>query len=320
MTGKTLISVIVPIYNVVNYLDNCIKSIVEQNYHALEIILVDDGSTDSSGDICDRWASKDKRIKVLHKNNGGLSSARNAGIDLAEGEWIRFVDGDDVIPENSLLLMTKAISDDVDIVSGSFERFVDSLPKTDGSHCREDIDILSGRQSLEMMLYQQTLSSSVCDKIFRRGLFATMRFKEDTLYEDIELMARILMVCNKVAIIPDVVYWYRKRPGSILSVPDLKRVCVLNVVDDIYGRIFLTGNVSLIKATCDRELSARFNIFQMLNKLGKGDSELADMCWLAIVYLRLTSLRNPKVRLKNKIGIILSYSGRKTFGYICRML
>ena len=93
----SLISVIVPVYNVEKYLEACIDSILQQTYEKIEIILVDDGSTDSCGKICDEYASKDSRLKVLHKGNGGLSSARNAGIKVATGEWITFIDSDDYI-------------------------------------------------------------------------------------------------------------------------------------------------------------------------------------------------------------------------------
>lgn len=120
---KNLISVIVPVYNVENYLRNCLDSIVNQKYSDIEIILVDDGSKDGSGYICDDYASKDSRIKVLHKENGGVSKARNAGIDLAQGEFLSFIDGDDTIDFDYLSLMyNEMILNDVDIVRLAWER------------------------------------------------------------------------------------------------------------------------------------------------------------------------------------------------------
>lgn len=107
MENEPLISIVVPVYNVESYLVNCVSSIIEQTYKNLEIILVDDGSTDKSKKICDDLAKKDKRIKVIHKDNGGLSSARNAGIDVAKGEYIGFVDSDDKINKNMYRILLK---------------------------------------------------------------------------------------------------------------------------------------------------------------------------------------------------------------------
>lgn len=120
---KNLISVIVPVYNVECYLRDCLDSIVNQKYPDIEIILVDDGSKDSSGLICDEYASKDSRIKVLHKENGGVSKARNLGIDVAQGEYLSFIDGDDTVDANYLdLMFHEMISNDVDIVRLAWER------------------------------------------------------------------------------------------------------------------------------------------------------------------------------------------------------
>ena len=104
-----LISVIVPVYNVETYLDECIKSLVKQTYSKFELILIDDGSTDSSGQLCDAWKETDDRIKVIHKENGGLSTARNAGLDVAKGDYICFIDSDDFVTDNYLLSFVDAI-------------------------------------------------------------------------------------------------------------------------------------------------------------------------------------------------------------------
>lgn len=125
MNEESLISIIVPIYKVKEYLDECINSIIKQTYSNIELILVDDGSPDECPKMCDEWAMKDDRIKVIHKKNGGLSSARNAGLDMAQGEYISFVDSDDFICQNALLDLYDRIKNDesVGIVSGMIYRY-----------------------------------------------------------------------------------------------------------------------------------------------------------------------------------------------------
>lgn len=312
MQNKQLISVIVPVYNVGEYLDECIESIVKQDYHDIEIVLVDDGSTDNSGDICDAWSLKDSRIKVLHKENGGLSSARNAGLSVADGEWIRFVDSDDVLPLNSLSYLMDFATQNVDMVAGRYRTFDATVPVIGGksSGCM----LLDGFSALCEMLYQRRLSSSSSDKIIRRKLFDLVKFKEGIVYEDLECLARLLPLCREVAVISYIIYFYRKRPGSILSVFNRKRLDVLDITDEIYTRMVERSDDRLIRAASDRMLSANFNIFLLLNKYGLANDRQTAQCWTVIKSLRATSLFNRNVRIKNKVGILLSYLGMRFLG------
>lgn len=125
-----LISVIIPVYNVEEYISECIESVIAQSYNNLEIILVNDGSTDSSGESCDRYAAKDSRIRVIHKENGGQSSARNAGLEVASGEWIVFVDSDDVVHKELITMLRRAV-DDQRLAMCLRDDFVDSLPPSE---------------------------------------------------------------------------------------------------------------------------------------------------------------------------------------------
>lgn len=311
MKNVPVISVIVPIYNVADYLDECVSSIVGQDLCDIEIILIDDGSSDGSAEKCDCWASKDERVVVVHKKNGGLSSARNAGLDICRGRWIRFVDSDDVLPLDSLSRLVDAATDDSDMVCGQYRGFVDKLPKSHGSHGRS-VSIDWHSTMLEM-LYQHHISSSVCDKLFGKDLFTTVRFREGILYEDLECLARIIPLIRRTVVVDDVVYFYRKRPGSILNVLNKRRLVILDITKDIRVRMGSIPSRPLEKAASDRELSANFNMFLLLNKHGMGHGEDADRCWKVIKCRRIVSLFNPKVRMKNKVGIMLSFGGRKFF-------
>lgn len=170
-----LISVIVPVYNVETYLQQCLNSIVGQTYSRLEIILVDDGSTDSSGLICDEYARRDSRIKVIHKQNAGQSSARNAGLDIALGNFISFVDSDDWIDLNLYQIFTRELGDAprCDIYSFCMtEQYLDhSVAMLHGKDCT-----LVNDEVRSAFVDQELIWEYVCDKIWRRSIIGDIRF------------------------------------------------------------------------------------------------------------------------------------------------
>lgn len=177
---KKLISIIVPIYNIESFISRCIESIIKQTYKNLEIILVDDGSTDGSGVICDKYALKDPRIKVIHKENGGLSDARNTGLDAVSGEYITFIDGDDWYDKTIINDLIKEISKDVQVISYSF-----SLNYSGGKEIKRLVPnktMLFDKAALE--LCNGTIDSSVCSKLFKKEFIKNTRFKKGRLNED----------------------------------------------------------------------------------------------------------------------------------------
>ena len=214
-----LISVIVPVYRVENYLPECIESICSQTYTNLEIILVDDGSPDNCGAICEKYAAKDSRIKVVHKPNGGLSSARNAGLDVASGEFIGFVDSDDIIEHEMYeKMMHTLLEKEADLC---FCRVV--AMDEDGTR-RENNRlygigevVLNGMETMERLLKQgSTYFESAWNKLYNRELFENLRFAEGKLHEDARIIHRIYGKCNRVVVVEDLFYIYRLRSGSIM--------------------------------------------------------------------------------------------------------
>ena len=179
------ISVIVPVYKVEEYLCRCVDSIINQTYKNLEIILVDDGSPDSCGRICDEYAEKDSRIKVIHKENGGLSSARNAGLDIATGDYIGFVDSDDFIDAEMYSMLYEMIKNaDVEISGVNGRSFVEEehlLPYIAG---RKNISKEQSCEEAIKGLLLRTFNSSVCSKLFLGSLFKSRRFEIGKLSED----------------------------------------------------------------------------------------------------------------------------------------
>ena len=211
-----LISVVVPVYNVEKYLDKCLASICGQTYGNLEIILVDDGSRDSSGDICDRWASSDKRIKVLHTANGGLSAARNKGLDIATGSLVGFVDSDDYIDEDMYEFLYGLMRDyDTDIsVCGNYfeEKGRNRNLRVLHSPCTYDRE-----QSLRLLIQDKLLRNYVWDKLYKRELFDGLRFEKGVIFEDIKFMFEVISRMDRIVIFDKFKYHYVQRPGSIIN-------------------------------------------------------------------------------------------------------
>lgn len=223
MIEKSLLSVIVPIYKVEQYLDECVESIVNQTYKNLEIILVDDGSPDNCPQMCDEWTRKDGRIKVVHKKNGGLSSARNAGLDVATGEFVSFVDSDDFICQDALQSLYERFQDDegVGIVSGMIYRYQDG--KTGDfkkAWLLKEEKIISAKDFLLETMSQKT-SYTVWNKLYRRDILEGVRFREGRNNEDTLFMYDLgkKIRCMNVSMveIPKYVYYYRYREDSICT-------------------------------------------------------------------------------------------------------
>ncbi len=309
MTNEPLISVIVPVYNVDEFLDACLQSIVDQSYPRLEILVVDDGSTDGSGDKCDRWAERDERIRVIHQPNGGLSSARNTALDAMSGDWVIMVDSDDVLhPDAASTLLDAIRREQADIVVGDYVVIYDDerpkWPADTASHGTA----YGQHDALLAVFYQQGLTHSAWARIYRSSLFDGIRYPVGQLYEDLAIIYPLLKKCDKVVKIDKVVYGYRQRRNSILSHFSPRRADVLQILEELETD---TVDDRYVDAVRSRLLSAYFNILLLSNNDKSSDhKQLQERCWAGIKRLRGKCLFNPKVRLKNKLGILASYPGR----------
>ncbi len=211
--GDPLISVVVPVYNVEAYLEECVRSILLQTYKKLEIILVDDGSTDSSPSICDKFAEEDERVVVSHKRNGGLSDARNHGIAIASGEYVSFIDGDDTLEQGAYEAVVAEIKSDADIVAFGIELCYENgykIQKT--SPVRRCLNAGEGIVALNTFC---GLDVSACNKVFKRSLFEGIEFPVGKKCEDYYVMPRLLDQATRIVMLPYSFYHYRQRFGSI---------------------------------------------------------------------------------------------------------
>lgn len=222
MISETMISVIIPVYNVDRYLCRCVDSVLAQTYKNLQVILVDDGSTDQSGVICDRYREKDSRIVVIHKANGGLSSARNAGIDAATGDYFTFVDSDDWIEPDAyenMLVSCKARQVQL-VCAGRYDVNADTGERTLGLCPKQEV-VISAQEMLQKILTWDGCDSSACDKLFNASLFHKIRFPDGRVSEDVAVMYRIVERAERVALLPQPIYNYYHRQGSISTAVNL---------------------------------------------------------------------------------------------------
>ncbi len=234
-----MISVIIPVYNAEKYIKQMIDAVLSQTYQKFELILVDDGSTDHSGEICDEEADSDERIRVLHQENRGSSAARNAGLDHAKGEYIALFDADDRVDTDMLERLLEPFSQyDIDIVSCGYEE-VRGEKKAIKS-CPDHETLLTPIEAYRELFKAPSgiWSNSNCNKLYRRELFEKIRYREGILGEDIEISARLIEQCRGAVCIPYVLYHYIHREGSNTSSPlSEKRLAILDITPEIVERV-----------------------------------------------------------------------------------
>ena len=256
------ISVIVPIYRVEQYLEKCINSILQQSYDNLEIILVDDGSPDNCPLICDTYQEKDERVRVIHKKNGGLSSARNAGLEIATGEYITFVDSDDYIARDMVeVLYRNLIKYNSEISVCFWKEFLESDEVSEEKSEEYAVCVMDNVQAMKKMLYQRGTDSCAWGKLFSKELFNEIRFPVGKIYEDIAIMYYVFDKAKSVVFADYPGYFYLQRNTSIIrnKFSDSK-MSVIDFVEE--NERFLKEKYPLLKnAAVSRTMRANFHVY-----------------------------------------------------------
>ena len=219
-----LISIIIPVYNVEKFINDCMASVCHQTYQNLEIILVDDGAKDSSGKICDEWAKKDSRIVVIHKTNGGLSDARNAGIKASSGKYLMFIDSDDVVSESLVEHLYSSIKE-----TGAQISICDPVHIKPGEqpiyqNAKKQY-LYNAEEALCEMMYQTSFLFSAWGKLYQAELFNDISFPVGLLFEDVAVMYKLFDKCEKIAYSDAKLYGYLHRENSITTAKFSKRDC-----------------------------------------------------------------------------------------------
>lgn len=211
-----LISIIVPVYNVELYLEECIGSILKQTYENIEILLIDDGSTDNSPQICDSYAKKDTRIKVIHKENGGQALARNVGIKNAQGSYYMFIDSDDYIDAYMVEKLYKALKQsDSDMAMCNIKYIYENIPETQLDVSPIKDEVLSSEEAINKLFSEKYwYYIGACNKLHKRKLWDNFEFPEGYIHEDEAVIHRIFKKCKRIVTISDELYYYRQVLGS----------------------------------------------------------------------------------------------------------
>lgn len=231
--NKPLLSVIVPVYNSEQYLPECIDSILKQTYQNLEIILVDDGSTDSSGVICDTYAQKEGRVKVFHQENGGLSSARNSGLSIITGDYFTFVDSDDVLSLEmfSKMLYAADCFHAPMVICGCAYYSEGNLSAIPCPRSYDGIELTSSHQLIEQLYtseYDNNLFTAPWGKIYSSKKFSTLvHYKEGIIFEDDDLANRLFLEKFPIAVVHEPLYLWRMTPNSITHQPFKRDKCIM---------------------------------------------------------------------------------------------
>lgn len=308
VNNSPLLSIIVPVYNVEKYLEKCVQSIIHQEYNNIELILVDDGSKDNSGDICDELAKKDKRIVVIHKQNGGQGSARNRALDIAKGDYITFVDSDDEIAVNTYKNNIQILEEieDVDILQYPIvEHFGTSYA------VERRIDVPQKICDTEEIFYSwlspsdRRITGYVCNKIFRKEIFNKLRFRQDIIWEDRYIECVFFTLCKGVYVSDIGNYFYYDREGSTVRRKRdeyyYKSVCVADsrVIESIEG-------MNSLKEVRKSRSILLFYYCVELAKLGKLSQYIwnKDVRQILIPRLSVLDILRSSLSIKRKMGCL----------------
>ncbi|MBQ7789924.1 MAG: glycosyltransferase family 2 protein [Bacilli bacterium] len=210
-----LVSIIVPVYNVYEYLDECLKSLINQTYKNIEIIVINDGSTDKSLSICEKYTKKDKRIKLINQKNSGLSYTRNIGIKNSKGKYISFIDSDDIINNKMIEIMyTEIIRNNSDICVCKFQNFTNEFINKNIDY---NVEVLSKDEFFIELMHENKITNHVCNKLFKKELFNNIEFPIKRKYEDIGTLYKAVSNIESAVYIDYDLYGYRNREGSIVN-------------------------------------------------------------------------------------------------------
>lgn len=307
-----LVSVIVPVYNVEKYIKECIDSICRQTYRNLEIILVDDGSPDRCGDICDSYADTDNRIRVIHKDNQGLSEARNSALDIMKGKYVVFVDSDDYIADNHIERLYEMINNTGSEISVTSCVCFPEDGNAVAEGFNEKVFCTDNLKAVERMFYQKDFDHNAWSKMYLSSLFGNIRYPKGLIYEDMPTTYRLFLKAGKVAFSNYRSYFYRQRKGSIensgMSIEKIKsaeRIIILMENDiPLFTRI--------MRSYESRISSFIFHICVHINK----DYDQSFFIERIKKY-RKDVISDKNVRMKTRMACLMTYIG---YGFTCKCL
>lgn len=302
-----LVTVIVPVYNVEEYIRECVDSLLTQTYSNIEIILVDDGSTDNSGSICEEYAKEDSRVIVIHKENGGLSSARNAGMEIMRGKYCCFVDSDDAVAVTFIDYMIGLIHmSGADFSACSYTREFNEMGNTSSQGLIE----ADAHKALEFIFSEKTMTTSAWGKLYRADLWADIRFPEGYIYEDYATVYKVIMKCEKIIIAPEKLVFYRPNPESITGTGFyVKRMQYFEISDELRPVIKKTFP-DLLTYVDNRTVRYAISYYRQIAVSGYKDEETTNYLRRKIKTGITQYLRSDYSPLSKAYGILIIISPR----------
>ena len=310
-----MISVVIPIYNVEKYLKKCIESVINQTYKNLEIILVNDGSTDNSKNIIDEYSLIDNRIKVINKKNGGLSDARNVGIEIAKGDYIAFLDSDDWIELNMYEKLYSYIKqENADIVQCSYQEVYNE--EVNNQKIKEEIKLISGKDSLYNLSGENHGKTVVVwNKIYKRELFNDIRFPKGKYHEDEFTTYKLLYKANKIVDLNLPLVYYRQRDGSIMNSKfNIKRLDALEAFNERLA-FYKEKNLNELQQITIAQILHFTNLFYIKIKDSdiKNKYEILKILRQNIKNDYILFMKNKYVSLKQKILLTIFVLNKEIF-------
>ncbi len=306
---KEKVSIIIPIYNAEKYLKRCLDPIINQSYENLEIILVDDGSTDSSKNIAEDYAKNDKRIKVIHQKNAGLSSARNTGLKHATGDFVTFVDSDDFISPKMVEKMLQAIHDaKATIAVCSFQEKYPNGKITHFNNHKHPKRLLTTKEALEDMLLEKGFTVSATMKLFPRSFFNDISFPINKLHEDVGTTYKLIKKADYIIFIPEEYYYYCHHSNSIINEFKEQKFDLIDLTDQMCDELD-EEFPNLNNVTRERRMRARFSLLRQIPKNHPKTKSLLD-------YLKTNRsfiTKNPAATKTDKIALRLALTNLKLF-------
>ena len=317
MEKEDLISIVIPVYKVEKYLEKCVESVINQTYKNLEILLVNDGSPDNCPKICDEYAQKDNRIKVIHKENGGLSDARNAGIDVATGKYITFIDSDDYISNDYVEYMYNlAKKHNAQIATCEFEIVYLEDELKNNSEYIEDIEVLTPRDFFYNMLFAKRSDVTACAKLYEIELFKEIRYPKGVVYEDTATTYKLIEKCNKIATGNKKCYFYFTRPNSISKMCGFNKneIDYIKNTDEMLK--YLQNKYPDLEQAIDRfDLYANFRILRLLLFTKPRNKKMEKEIFRKIKNKRMKVLKYKDTPKRDKMAIVLSFFGLSIFKF-----
>lgn len=304
-----LVSVIIAVYNTQKYLHKCVTSVLSQTYKNLEIILIDDGSTDISGRMCDEFTEKDNRVKVVHKENGGLSSARNVGNRMANGTYITYVDSDDYLKSDCierLVDLCQKNKAQIGIIQMAYisEKTNEEIVVPSGGK----VHVFSAETAIEESLYQRLFSCCAPAKLYTREIIRAIDFPEGKVSEDLATCHLFFDSANRIAYCDLAGYFYRQHDNSIMHTFNPKRLDAIVWAKEI-EKFCIEKYPEIHSAAKCRTFNVAVHLAIDLPKTGDFYDRYIDQIWREVKRTRVQAMCDPRSRFREKIAALLSFGG-----------